>query len=412
MRRIEIAENDRAGRLEMLSQNTAAALATTRLVDVRPEGADHWRLLPLTSVVGAVRVSDVDVVVRPKAPFASVLFMLGYARDPGLAPDQFRGAVDDDPWSLVAETLARLAHAALLRGALQGYVTRDDALTVIRGRLLIADQIARHPGLLIPAEVRFDEYDVDIPENRILRTALHRVALVPRLRMDLRRRLTHLAARLQGASLLTPGVPLPAWRPTRLNERYVPALRLAQVVLRHLGLATTAGDQAVASFVVNMATVFEDFLTTALTESLAHTSAGRTVGQFPAHLDDADRVDIRPDVVHVVDGKPLAVLDAKYKLGDDSGSYPTADLYQMHAYCTVLGLRRGFLVYAGSKAERLTVVEHRVRGAEVALVTWPLDVSVSPGQLLRGVADVARSAVPHAASTGSPAPLATPVAGT
>lgn len=393
MSRIEIAENDRLGRVEVLTQDVASALAATRLLDVRPDGSDRWRLTPLTSVVGAVRLGDVDVVVRPKAPFASVLFMLGYARDPGFAPDEFAGTQDDDLWPLVGETLSRLAGTALLRGALQGYVTRDGSLAVLKGRLRAADQIARRPGLLLPAEVQFDEYDIDIPENRILRTALHRLALVPRMPTDLRRRLTHLAGRLDGAALLNAGSALPHWQPSRLNQRYVPALRLAAIVLQRTGLAASAGGQPVASFVVNMATVFEDFLTTALTESFTRISTGRTVGQYPAHLDAASRIDIRPDIVHLSAGHPQTILDAKYKLGDDSGGYPTADLYQMHSYCTVLGLQRGYLVYAGSKGQRPAPHQHIVRNTDIAVITWPLNVSTRPQELLEQVDTLARASL-------------------
>ena len=59
---------------------------------------------------------------------------------------------------------------------------------------------------------------------------------------------------------------------------------------------------------------------------------------WPDHLDDQRTIFIRPDVVHVVRGKPVGVLDAKYKLEDASSSYPNADVYQMLAYCTTLAL--------------------------------------------------------------------------
>lgn len=391
MTRIELPENDRVGRLVALPRGVAAALAATRLVEVRPEGVDLWRLTSPTNTVGAVRIGDLDVVVRPKAPFASLLFMLGYARDPGFAPDLFDAVAEDDLWPLVGETLARLAQGALLRGVLQGYVTRDDSLSVLRGRLRIGDQVARRPGMLVPVEVRFDEYDADIPENRILRSALHRLALAPRLPQSLRQRLTHLSARLDGAALLRPGSVLPGWRPTRLNERYQPALRLAEVVLQNTGLGTTAGGDPVASFVVNMATVFEDFLTTALREAFATISTGRTEGQYSAYLDTDRVVPIRPDIVHTKAGRPVAVLDAKYKLSDESGSYSTADLYQMHSYCTSLGLTSGHLAYAGADGEEAVARAHQIARTEITIVTHALAVSASPWALLSQVKALATS---------------------
>ncbi|PJI93557.1 McrC family protein [Luteimicrobium subarcticum] len=392
--RIEISENDTNNLSRAMSSDHAAALAATGLMDVSPSGVGMWRLATATNRVGAVRIGDLDVVVRPKATFGSVLFMLGYARDPGFTADEVDGLDADDVWPAVAETLVRLAERALRQGVLQGYVTREESLAVLRGRMRAADQVARRPGMLLPLEVTFDEYEVDIPENRIVRAALRRMALVPRLDRPLRARLAHLAGRLDGASDLVPGAPLPQWSPSRANSRYQPALRLGEQVLRSVGLSTTAGGASVAAFVVDMAVVFEDFVTVALREAFGVLSPlGRTVGQFGAWLDERSRVRARPDVVHTVRGVPRLVLDAKYKLGYSDGSYPTADVYQLHAYCTALGLLRGYLVYAGSRRVGAAPVEHRVLNTEIDVVQWPLDVSVPPAQLVAQVAELAAASV-------------------
>lgn len=401
---IELPENGTPTRTE-LDSKTAAYLAQLDLVEVRPDVAGTWLLVPRPNLVGAVRIGAVDVVVRPKTSFASLLFMLGYARDAGFRPDLFDGSNQDDLWPMVGETLARLAERALLRGVIQGYVTRDDSLPLVRGRIRSADQMSRHHGLPLPLEVTYDEYDVDIAENQILRTALVRMGHVARLSVGLRQRLQHLAGRLSGARVLTPGTPLPAWRASRLNAQYQPALQIADVVLRQLGLSTTAGLQPVASFIVNMADVFEDFVTVALREVLLPLSPGITTGQFRDHLDTGRQVLIRPDIVHSVDGVHMAVLDAKYKLGTSSDGYPTSDFYQMLAYCTALHLSEGTLVYAGSRAEGATVRHHRVRQTEITITTWPLDVGVKPTQLVEQI----RALGQYALGGKSPAQFAGPV---
>lgn len=402
--RVSLAENDRDGRRVDFTDDVAVDLAALGLVEVRPERDGSWLLLPRTNRVGAVRVGAVDVVVHPKARFSSVLFMLGYARDPGFQSELIAGDASDDLWPLVAETLNRLVERALLRGVIQGYVTRDDALPLVRGRIRTADQMARHHGAPLPLEVTYDEYDADIAENRILRAALTRMQGVQRLPIVLRRRLGHLAARLTGARHLVPGAPLPPWRPSRLNAAYQPALRLSGLVLRDVGVGTGVGKQPVASFVVDMATVFEDFVTTAIRESLASLSPGGvTHGQYSDVLDIGARIPIRPDIVHTVRGEPVAVLDAKYKLATDAGGYPTADFYQMLAYCTALGLERGTLVYAGSREAGDMPTqprEHVVRRAGVVVQAWPLDVTAPPREVLAQVDRAARAAVRAGASTG------------
>jgi 5-methylcytosine-specific restriction enzyme subunit McrC len=298
------------------------------------------------------------------------------------------GIPEPDLWPALAESLARQAERALGRGVLQGYVSVDESLPLVRGRIRIADQIARRPGLLLPLEVRYDEYDVDIAENRIIRTALRHMAGVPRLGSALRTRLTHLDGRLDGVRVLPCGAPRPVWRLTRLNARYAPALRLAEIVLRNQSAEPGPGGVTVAAFVVSMANVFESFVTIALREALAP-YPGHTEGQYRDHLDTQQTISIRPDVVHIVNGLPVAVFDAKYKLEDPSSGYPNADAYQMLAYCTALNLPTGWLVYAqGSYSPGA----RRVRNSGIDIVHHPLDLTASPADLLRQVDAIAQEA--------------------
>jgi 5-methylcytosine-specific restriction enzyme subunit McrC len=86
------------------------------------------------------------------------------------------------------------------------------------------------------------------------------------------------------------------------------------------------------------------------------------------------------------DGRPLAVVDAKYKAERPSG-FPHADLYQMLAYCTALSLPAGHLVYAQGNEHGST---HDVVGAGVTLGAHTLDLTAAPEHLLGQVAGLAR----------------------
>ena len=376
-RRLELDELDRLGHVLLLDDEQVQALQSTRLVDVTLEPRGRWRLLP-NGRVGAVAVDDLEVVVRPKAAISSLLFMLGYAADPGFRPSEIAGLATDELWGAIAETLARLGERAVAAGVLQGYVTVDDALPLIRGRWRVADQIARRPGMPLPAEVRFDEFSPDIAENRILRTAVRRLLRLRRVPAGARRRLGHLDGRLDGVRVLASGAPLPEWTPSRLNGRYHAALRLAETVLAWRAPQIDAGATPLASFVVDMAKVFEDFVTVALREALAG-YPGQTQGQYRTRLDHRGLVPMKPDVVHVRRGQPVAVFDAKYKLEGTGGRYPNADAYQMLAYCTALGLREGWLVYAQG-AQGVRRIE--VRNTEVTIRQYPVDLRTHPSDLL------------------------------
>lgn len=369
-----------------LSDAQSRALHGSRLVNVVPAGADSAVLQP-SGRVGAVRVSDLQVEVWPKekVKLAHLIFMLGYAADPGFRPEAVDAEAYDELWPSLAESLARLCERALLGGVLQGYRAVEESSIVVRGRIRVADQLRRHPGQISPTEIAYDEYTTDVAENRILRTALRRMRAVPRLRSDVAARLSHLDNRLDGVAVLRRGAPLPTWRPTRLNARYVPALRLAELVLRNT--AAQAGEDGVeiAAFVVSMWKVFEDFVTVALREAIA-ARGRRAVPQKRWHFDQVrhdgiSRVPMAIDLLEYDGAAPVMVYDAKYKAAAGDGRYPNADFYQMLAYCTTVGLDRAVLVYAQGG----DVVDRRVANSPVTIREWPLDLSLSPADMLESI---------------------------
>jgi 5-methylcytosine-specific restriction enzyme subunit McrC len=90
------------------------------------------------------------------------------------------------------------------------------------------------------------------------------------------------------------------------------------------------------------------------------------------------------------------VIDAKYKAEKPRG-YPNADLYQMLAYCTVLGLRTGHLVYARGNEE---ASRHVVRLSGVQIVCHALGLDHPPQAVLNEIEDLGRKIVKAANDSG------------
>ena len=102
-------------------------------------------------------------------------------------------------------------------------------------------------------------------------------------------------------------------------------------------------------------------------------------------MDEAGRVLLKPDIVWRVGGQVAAVIDAKYKAEKPSG-FPNADLYQLLAYCTVLGLRVGHLVYASGNEKPARYV---IRQAGTEIICHALNLSEPPDALLMRVSHLA-----------------------
>jgi 5-methylcytosine-specific restriction enzyme subunit McrC len=361
-------------------------LAASGLVEATPSlnDAEVW-LIRAAGKVGVARIGDIEVWVRPKVPIDRLLFLLGYALDPkGWRDETVDLVTDEDLLPALAHALWRQAEQALRAGLLQGYRQYDETAPVLRGRLRESEQLRRHYTLPIPVEIRYDEFTVDIAENQLLRAATARMLRVPRVDPDSRRRLRHVLTRLTDVTPLAPRQPLPPWRPTRLNARYHTAVRLADLILRATSVEHATGGQAVNGFLFDMPKLFEDFVTVAIGEELAR-AGGRVQRQDPHHLDQALRIRMKPDLVWHRTGTPIAVIDAKYKAEKPAG-FPDADLYQMLAYCTALGLTCGHLVYARGNEQP---ARHTIRHSGVQIVCHALDLALSPAALLDQVRRVA-----------------------
>ena len=340
--------------------------------------------------IGAVTVGDRQVVVRPKiTDINRMIFMLGYARNPKIWRDDPIGVESDDELlPAIAEAFARLASRAVEQGLLQGYRTVSEALPVLRGRMLAGEQMSRRFGFPVPIAVEYDDFTVDIPENQLLAMATLRLLMVPRISASARQQLQRLRHTLIEVTVPPRGAPKPSWQPSRLNGRYQAALQLAEIVIAAESFENLFGDLRVTGFMFDMCVIFEDFVTVAMAESF-NRFGWQCESQAPLHLDDQRSVRMRADLLCRRGREPVAVIDAKYKAEKPAG-FPNADLYQMLAYCTVLGLAEGHLIYAKGNEEGRV---HTVRNAGITIRCKALDLGLKPAALLKQVDQLARAIV-------------------
>ncbi|WP_433213240.1 McrC family protein [Dactylosporangium sp. CS-047395] len=348
MRRFELREYETA----LFDRDAAAlgpALAATGLVDAALTLDGRLRLTA-RSVVGVLEVpvegGPVELRVRPKLPIRRLLWLLGHAHDTrGWRNDPADLAAEEEFVPALAVAFAAAASRALAPGVLQGYRVAEETLPLLRGRLREADQLRRGLGRALPLEVRYDDYSIDIPENQILRAAIERLHRTPEVPTATRRGLHRLGQALAEVTRLAAGAQLPATTTTRLTARYGPALRLARLILAGHGLEHGSGGVRASGFAFDLNAAFQDWLTAVLRHALTAAHGGEVIAERPMHLDAGGRIGMYPDISWWRDRQCLAVADAKYKK-TSGASPPNADVYQMLAYCTALGLRAGHLVYA------------------------------------------------------------------
>ena len=275
-----------------LTPEQGRALASSGVVTAAPSpySPGLWQVGP-AGKVGAARIGDLEVHIKPKVDIARLLFLVGYSQH-GAAwrPEAVPVAEAADLVAAVAQALWRQTERAIHQGLLPGYIVVEESSLVLRGRLRESEQLHRHHGLPLPLEIRHDEFTIDIPENQILRAACERMLTVPRVDAQSQHMLRRLLRDFTDVTPLSRGDQVPGWQPTRLNARYHTALRLAELVLRATSVEHERGGVAVNGFLLDMPRLFEDFVTVALREAIVPVYGGRLAGQDRNHFDEAEQV--------------------------------------------------------------------------------------------------------------------------
>ncbi len=368
--------------------DTLLAESKTLQISITPvAGIDGAYLLTPGSIVGAVEIGDLSVLIQPKIGIPGLLSLACYAmnvyrlQDGRLFNFKEHVALPD----ALALALTAAARRAFSRGLLHGYISEEDALHTVRGRIRFDDQIRRRFGVPLPVEVRYDEFTDDILSNRLVKAATVRLARMRLRSRDARRGMAWIAGTLDNISLVefppqnVPEVPI-----DRLTEHYRDAVAMSRLILRYGAFEAGRGNVRASGFLMDMNAVFQEFVTQSLRDTLGVSADDFRERSVPS-LDIGGQVGLRPDLVWRQGTSYTFVGDAKYKnLASDV--IPNADLYQLLAYATALNLPGGILIYAQGEADTATYqVRHSGKRLEVAA----LDLSGGLEETLKRVAHLA-----------------------
>ncbi len=281
-----------------LDNGQLRVLANVAHIGMSPAtGGDATWVLRPSSYIGALNLGELAIVVRPKIPIERVMFLVAYSLDPRRWRQYpFDLKPDTDVLEALIPAFVRHTRQAIRRGLLQGYRREEEALHTVRGRIRFDDQINRRFGVPLPLEVAFDGFTEDIEENRMLKTALHRLAHLP-VRSPQSRRDVHglrPAFNTVGLGVYQRGA-APEVQYTHLNQHYRPAVELARLIIENSSLELLHGNVTGASFLLDMNKVFEQFLFAALAEALGLSASEWKNGKFLS-LDVGGKIMLGPDL--------------------------------------------------------------------------------------------------------------------
>lgn len=339
-----------------LQRDQAEALQSTGFVTVTPVSGNLWRITAGWHV-GTIVVGDLTLLIRPKIRPENLFLLL----EPGLPPQAWGQDVTNyasSPNLLLAVIgfFARTVETTLGRGLVRSYRERREALPALRGRIDLGESFTR-AGLLTPIPSQFDDFTEDILENQIIKATIRQVLKVPRVSPQDRQRLLRELVALEGVSdVRIRAADTESVQITRLNDHYVSALRLAQLILANLTLVDTHGSTSTMTFMLDMNDLFQRFVTGRLRGELRGQLS--VIAEPIDYLDEKRTIVLKPDLAFNKRGETVYVGDIKYKLSNGARA-SNSDYYQLLAYTTALELDGGILIYcrgSGEQTERSTTV--------------------------------------------------------
>jgi 5-methylcytosine-specific restriction enzyme subunit McrC len=223
------------------------------------------------SYVGRFRTEDFDVRIDPKVPVASVLAMLGDAFD--LVDFKSRVLVGEHHSieDLIVRAFVAEVEGLLRLGLHRVYTESDDALSAVRGRVLVRATTDLFLRGVPRVACRFEEFTTNNIENQVIAAALRAVSMNGVLQAQHRLGARKLAEEFDGVDQLH-HLDLGGVHRLGLDVRtrhYRRGLALAEMILRAMGFHERHGNWRSSGFLIDMNRLFETVLTKRLAAALS-----------------------------------------------------------------------------------------------------------------------------------------------
>ena len=224
------------------------------------------------------------------------------------------------------------------KGIARTYVSQQDNLIFLRGKLQLSEHIRRNVSDLSRLYCEFEEFEIDRPINRLIKGALEIVNRLSRdaINQQRCRELLYWFDRVTGTR--DSNRDFRAVQQDRLIQHYAPAMPTCRLILDGLNPLTRQGESQVLSILFPMSQLFESYVSAKLGKQLPDWNVSTQVhGQSLIEKHQGEGMfKLIPDL-KLRRGQENVIADTKWKLLDQSARQKNygisqADVYQLFAY--------------------------------------------------------------------------------
>lgn len=240
-------------------------------------------------------------------------------------------------------------------GIKSSYVGQEDNLTVYKGKLLVNEHIKRNMAHKERFYVGFDEYQVNRPENKLVKSTLLKLQKLTSSAENSK----EIRQLLTAFELVEPStnydMDFSKVVIDRNTQDYEILMKWSKVFLKNKSFTTFSGTESARALMFPMEKVFESYVARNMKKVFSRVGwevSAQDKGHYLFNTLNGEKhrkFALRPDLVVTRNDGSVVILDTKWKsLVNDKGSnfgISQADMYQMYAYSKKYNTSEIWLLY-------------------------------------------------------------------
>lgn len=254
------------------------------------------------------------------------------------------------------------ARQLVKHGIKSSYVNQEDNLTVLKGKLLVNEHIKHNTAHKERFYVGFDEYQVNRPENKLVKSTLLKLQKLTNSAENAK----EIRQLLTSFELVEPSMNYDKDFSLVVFDRntkdYEMLMKWSKVFLKNKSFTTFSGTESARALLFPMEKVFEAYVARNMKKSFSHVGWEVSVQDKSHYLfnmlngENHKRFALRPDIVVTRDDGSLVILDTKWKSlannKNENYGISQGDMYQMYAYSKKYNTSEIWLLYPVNEAMR------------------------------------------------------------
>ena len=330
------------GIFEEIDSASAEAITKSELVEISRKISGEFRIVA-GSRVGFVAAGNLQIAVHPRLPVRNLFYLLNVLDEVKFEQEEVQLGKSEQILDILVASFVESAYRSTSKGNLHGYREIEEPSIRLKGKLLFSKQLKRGLVIPIPFEILREEYSEDIPENQLLKRALRKVI---GLNLGDTKYINVAKSLLRNLEDVSDVYGKINYVENRINRHYWNTLRIARLFDEGSGFNQNLGDLAIKGFHIDMFRLFEQFSFREFSSRIRN-RGDVAFSQKRLELDlDGNYKEI-PDLIWQSKGKPLHVIDFKYKnpIQGEIAKPLLEDIRQVSSYASLLSLEKAHIVY-------------------------------------------------------------------